>query len=160
MSKELETKCPSGDTLLLTGNVVDNPKLLQAVEEYKNTFHGEDFDEFDLFEKQPKMKKQYSSKQRKIHKLKRENVVLGQKRKLLENSLHFEYEVWKNTHVAQERHNRCFEGILNSCARIIKNDLNNLNKVSEQIGKNSTKIQRLRTQIQQEKKLNEYSNCT
>ena len=97
------------------------------------------------------MKKQYSSKQRKIHKLKRENVVLGQKRKLLENSLHFEYEVWKNTHVDQEKHSRCLEGILNSCAKIIKNDLNNLNKVSEQIGKNSAKIQRLRTLIQQEK---------
>ena len=106
------------------------------------------------------MKKQYSSKQRKLHKLKRENVVLGQKRKLLENSLHIEYEVWKNTHVAREKHYRRFEGILNSCEKIIKNDLNNLNKVSEQIGKNSAKIQRLRTQIQQEKKLNEHSNCT
>ena len=104
------------------------------------------------------MKKQYSSKQRKIHKLKRENVVLGQKRKLLENSLQFEYEVWKNTHVDQEKHNRCFEGILNSCAKIIKNDLNNLNKVSEQIGKNSAKIQRLRTLIQQEKVSGNKSN--
>ena len=106
------------------------------------------------------MKKQYTNKERKLWKLKRKNVVLGQKRKLLENSLHFEYEVWKNTHVDQERYNRCFEGVLNSCAKIIRNDLNNLNKVSEQIGKNSAKIQRLRTQIQQEKKLNEYSNCT
>ena len=105
------------------------------------------------------MKIQYSSKQRKIHKLKRKNVILGQKRKLLENSLRFEWEVWKNTHVDQERYGRCFEGILNSCAKIIKNDLNNLNKVSEQIGKNSAKIQRLRTLIQQEKKANEYSNC-
>ena len=167
MSKELEIKFHSGATISFIGEDsgeslkgFDNTKILQALGEYNNTDHGKDFEEFDLFEKQPKMKKQYSSKQRKLHKLKRENVVLGQKRKLLENSLHIEYEVWKNTHVAREKYNRRFEGILNSCEKIIFNDLNNLNKVSEQIGKNSAKIQRLRTQIQQEKMLNEYSNCT
>ena len=143
MSKELETKCPSGDTLLLTGNVVDNPKLLQAVEEYKNTFHGEDFDEFDLFEKQPKMKKQYSSKQRKIHKLKRENVVLGQQRSQLRK------DVLKMLSCSLNCNSHTINILFDSVAN-----------VSEKIGKNSNKIQRLRTQIQQEKKLNEYSNCT
>lgn len=135
MSKELEIKCPSGATLLLTGKDVDNPKLLQTVEEYKKTFHGENFYEFDLFEKQPKMKKQYSNKQRKLHKLKRINCVLGQKRRRLIT-------------VAE---GMFLSGKFNIFT--VNSYGCNVAAISEKIGKNSAKIQRLRTQIQQEKSL-------
>lgn len=150
MSKELEIKCPSGATILLTGEDVDNPKLLQAVEEYKKTFHVEEFEEFDLFEKQPEMKKQYSSKQRKIHKLKRINCVLGQKRRRL---------IILAEGMFLSRKFNIFTVNSYGCK---------VAEISEKIGKNSAKIQRLRTQIQQskslntseEKKINEHSNCT
>lgn len=71
------------------------------------------------------MKKDYSSKQRKVWKLKRANVVIGQQRSsLLKNH----DDIWNS------------------------NSINKLIKLSEKIGKNSAKIQRLRTLIQQEKK--------
>lgn len=141
MSKELEIKFHSGATISFIGEDsgeslkgFDNTKILQALEEYNNTDHGEDFEEFDLFEKQPKMKKQYSSKQRKLHKLKRENVVLGQKR----SELFYRILSYRVNNLSYDRHislNR------------------ELCDLSQRIGKNSAKIQRLRTQIQQEKAL-------
>ena len=96
------------------------------------------------------MKKQYSSKQRKIHKLKRENVVLGQKRAALF------YRILCYGANYNLTHHRHISLNIKMC------------NLSEKIGKNSAKIQRLRTQIQQskslntseEKKLNEHSNCT
>ena len=92
--------------------------------------------------------KRYSSKQRKIHKLKRENVKLTQKRKAL-----FKYVYFSTT---------CEDALdFISKTKILKAGcLDILVSLSEQIGKNSAKIQRLRTQIQQEKKLDEYSNCS
>lgn len=142
MSKELEIKFHSGATISFIGEDsgeslkgFDNTKILQALEEYNNTDHGKDFEEFDLFEKQPKMKKQYSSKQHKIHKLKRENVVLGQKRRESSNSIYI-----------KQNKSELFSGDLMIA-------LNNIKHWSEKIGKNSAKIQRLRTQIQQEKAL-------
>ena len=141
MSKELEIKFHSGATISFIGEDsgeslkgFDNTKILQALEGYNNTDHGKDFEEFDLFEKQPKMKKQYSSKQRKIHKLKRENVVLGQKR----SELFYRILSYRVNNLSYDRHislNR------------------ELCDLSQRIGKNSAKIQRLRTQIQQEKAL-------
>lgn len=80
------------------------------------------------------MKKQYSSKQRKIHKLKRENVVLGQKRKACYKEVKVYFTLWGNSGNGQ--------------AQLWLRKIENL---SEQIGKNSNKIQRLRTLIQQEK---------
>lgn len=81
------------------------------------------------------MKKQYSSKQRKIHKLKRENVVLGQKRRGSSNSIYI-----------KQNKSELFSGDLMIA-------LNNIKHWSEKIGNNSSEIQRLRTQIQQEKAL-------
>lgn len=142
MSKELEIKCPSGATIAFTGvnteeyfKGLDDATLLRALGECNNVDHGEDFEKFDLFEKQPKMKKQYSSKQRKIHKLKRENVVLGQKRRGSSNSIYI-----------KQNKSELFSGDLMIA-------LHNIKHWSEKIGKNSAKIQRLRTQIQQEKAL-------
>ena len=79
---------------------------------------------------------QYSSKQRKIYKLKRENVRLGQQHRQVEW-----YIATKNTCPANE-------------LLLFKT----LYDLAFKIGKNSAKIQRLRTQIHQEKKLNEHSS--
>ena len=79
------------------------------------------------------MKKEYTNKQRKIWKLKRKNVVLGQQRRAMYNQL-----------VTLSNESELFTSIL--IARILR-----IGFISEQIGKNSNKIQRLRTMIQQEK---------
>lgn len=88
------------------------------------------------------MSNKYSNKERKIWKLKRKNVRLGQK---------------KHAFVKQAE-NMFISGnfnifTLNTLVSVVSN-------YSSEIGKNSYKIQRLRIQIQQEKKANEHSNCT
>lgn len=69
---------------------------------------------------------------RKIHKLKRENLVLGDHRKSI-----LRYK---------SRHNNSSIHTYNEC------ELRRLFKMSERIGKNGNKIQRLRTKISQLKK--------
>ena len=96
------------------------------------------------------MKKQYSNKERKLWKLKRKNVVLGQQRALFIKSFELQGE---------ERSDGTF-WITQSFRHFENEDVQYLMKLSFDIGKNSAKIQRLRTQIQQEKKVNEHSNCT
>ena len=117
---------------LLNTGINDNLKLKSSVEKYRETMHGEDFEDFDLFEK-TEVQKLRSSKQRKIWKLKRKNVVLGQQRRAMYNQL-----------VTLSNESELFTSIL--IARILR-----IGFISEQIGKNSNKIQRLRTLIQQEK---------
>ena len=119
------------NSLLNTG-INDNLKLKSSVEKYRETMHGEDFEDFDLFEK-TEVQKLRSSKQRKIWKLKRKNVVLGQQRRAMYNQL-----------ITLSNESELFTSIL--IARILR-----IGFISEQIGKNSNKIQRLRTMIQQEK---------
>ena len=89
------------------------------------------------------MKKEYTNKQRKLWKLKRKNVVLGQQRASL---LRFKFP--------------SVSGFLDSEGKFVVTALDvglsqkeylKLMILSEQIGKNSNKIQRLRTMIQQEK---------
>lgn len=89
------------------------------------------------------MKKEYTNKQRKLWKLKRKNVVLGQQRASL---LRFKVP--------------SVSGFLDSEGKFVVTALDvglsqkeyvKLMSLSEQIGKNSNKIQRLRTLIQQEK---------
>lgn len=87
------------------------------------------------------MKKQYSSKQRKLHKLKRINCVLGQQRS------HFRKEVLKMLSCSLNCNSYTINILFDSVA-----------KMSEKIGKNSAKIQRLRTQIQQSKSSEEQPN--
>ena len=79
------------------------------------------------------MKKEYTNKQRKIWKLKRKNVVLGQQRRAMYNQL-----------VDLSNESELFTSIL--VARMLR-----IGFISEQVGKNANKIQRLRTLIQQEK---------
>ena len=87
------------------------------------------------------MKKEYTNKQRKIWKLKRKNVVLGQwKEQLLQKGV-------------DETNLNIKEAVLPCCLDIL--DVYRISQLSFQIGKNSAKIQRLRTLIQQEKKANE-----
>ena len=117
---------------LLNTGINDNLKLKVNVEKYRNTDFGKDFEDFDLFEK-TEVQKLRSSKQRKIWKLKRKNVVLGQQRRAMYNQL-----------VTLSNESELFTSIL--IARILR-----IGFISEQIGKNSNKIQRLRTMIQQEK---------
>lgn len=89
------------------------------------------------------MKKEFTNKQRKVWKLKRKNVVLGQQRASL---LRFKVP--------------SVSGFLDSDGKFVVTALDvglshkeylKLISLSEQIGKNSNKIQRLRTLIQQEK---------
>ena len=89
------------------------------------------------------MKKEYTNKQRKLWKLKRKNVKLGQQRASL---LRFKVP--------------SVSGFLDSEGKFVvtaldvglsQNEYVKLMSISEQIGKNSNKIQRLRTLIQQEK---------
>lgn len=88
------------------------------------------------------MKKFYSNKQRNIWKLKRKNVVLGQwKEQLLQKGV-------------DKTNLNIKEATLPCCLDIL--DVYRISQLSFQIGKNSAKIQRLRTLIQQEKKLLNY----
>ena len=117
---------------ILNMSINDNLKLKSSIEKYRETTHGKDFEDFDLFEK-TEVQKLRSSKQRKLWKLKRKNVVLGQQRRVMYNQL-----------VTLSNESELFTSIL--IARTLR-----IGFISEQIGKNSNKIQRLRTLIQQEK---------
>ena len=90
------------------------------------------------------MKKEYTNKQRKIWKLKRKNVVLGQwKEQLLQKGV--------------DKTNLRPQGqIFADCLDIL--DVYRIAYLAFQIGKNSAKIQRLRTFIQQEKVSGNKSN--
>ena len=81
-----------------------------------------------------KMKKQYMNKERKLWKLKRKNVVLGQQRSCLKQNII-----------------SLFSCSLNCNAYTLNIMFDSVANLSEKIGKNSAKIQRLRTQIQQER---------
>ena len=141
MSEDKEIKFPSGSTIRFVGEdlndvfkgLSDNPKLKASIEKYKNTDYGEEFESFDLFEK-TEVQKLRSSKERKVWKLKRLNVKLGQQRKACYKEVKAYFTLWGNSGGGQ--------------AQLWLRKIENL---SEQIGKNSNKIQRLRTLIQQEK---------
>ena len=148
MSEDKEIKFPSGSTIRFVGEdlndvfkgLSDNPKLKASVEKYKNTDYGEEFESFDLFEK-TEVQKLRSSKERKVWKLKRLNVKLGQQRKACYKEVKAYFILWGNSGNGQ--------------AQLWLRKIENL---SEQIGKNSNKIQRLRTLIQQEKVSGNKSN--
>ena len=87
------------------------------------------------------MKKEYASKQRKIWKLKRLNVKLGQQRSsFLESFKPKGYMKYDGTF-----------WITQNFKHFDLEDVAYLTKLSFDIGKNSNKIQSLRTLIQQEK---------
>ena len=117
---------------LLNMKIDDNPTLKAEILKYSNTDYGEKFESFDLFEK-TEVQKLRSSKERKVWKLKRLNVNLGQHRRAIYNQM-----------ITLSNESELFTSIL--IAYTLR-----VGYISEQIGKNSNKIQRLRTLIQQEK---------
>ena len=142
MSEDKEIKFPSGSTIRFVGEdlndvfkgLSDNPKLKASIEKYKNTDHGEEFEKTEV-------QKLRSSKERKVWKLKRLNVKLGQQRKACYKEVKAYFTLWGNSGNGQ--------------AQLW---IHKIEKISEQIGKNSNKIQRLRTLIQQEKVSGNKSN--
>ena len=89
---------------------------------------------------------------RKIHKLKRENRTLSRKRKELIKATALESKIWLKTVTECILTGREFNGVRQSCENNAVKRQTQLNKISEKIGKNGNKIQRLRTKISQLKK--------
>lgn len=88
-----------------------------------------------------KLNRKIKSTLRKIHKLKRENLILSDRRKSI-----------KNIQILEGFH-RNDEFIVTRLPRMMERiELEMLCKLSERIGKNGNKIQRLRTKISQLKK--------
>ena len=87
----------------------------------------------------------------KIHKLKRENRTLSSRRKELIKATALESKIWLKTVTECIITGREFNGVRQSCENNAVKRQTQLNKISEQIGKNSSKIQRLRTLIGQDK---------
>ena len=90
---------------------------------------------------------------RKIHKLKQENRTLSSRRKELIKATSLESKIWLKTVTECILTGREFNGVRQSCENNAVKLQTQLNKISEQIGKNSAKIQRLRTKISQLKKI-------
>ena len=89
---------------------------------------------------------------RKIHKIKRENRTLSRKRKELIKATALESKIWLKTVTECILTGREFNGVRQSCENNAVKRQTQLNKISEKIGKNGNKIQRLRTKISQLKK--------
>ena len=89
---------------------------------------------------------------RKIHKLKRENRTLSSRRKELIKATALESKIWLKTVTECILTGREFNGVRQSCENNAVKRQTHLNKISEKIGKNGNKIQRLRTKVSQLKK--------
>ena len=89
---------------------------------------------------------------RKIHKLKRENRTLSSRRKELIKATSLESKILLKTVTECILTGREFNGVRQSCENNAVKRQTQLNKISEKIGKNGNKIQRLRTKISQLKK--------
>ena len=90
---------------------------------------------------------------RKIHKLKRKNLTLSSRRKELIKATALESKIWLKTVTECILTGREFNGVRQSCENNAVKRQTQLNKISEEIGKNGNKIQRLRTKISQLKKI-------
>ncbi len=89
---------------------------------------------------------------REIHKLKRKNRTLSSRRKELIKDTALESKIWLKTVTECILTGREFKGVRQSCENNAVKRQTQLNKISEKIGKNGNKIQRLRTKISQLKK--------
>ena len=87
----------------------------------------------------------------KIHKLKRENRTLSSRRKELIKATESDSKIWLKTVIECILTGREFKGVRDSCENNTIKRQTQLNRISEKIGKNSAKIQRLRTLICQDK---------
>ena len=98
-----------------------------------------------------KLNSKIKSTLRKIHKLKRENRTLSSRRKEIIKATDLDSKIWLKTVTECILTGREFNGVRQSCENNAVKRQTQLNKISEQIGKNSSKIQRLRTLIGQDK---------
>ena len=89
---------------------------------------------------------------REIHKLKRKNLTLSSRRKEIIKATALESKIWLKTVTECILTGREFNGIRQSCENNAVKLQTQLNKISEEIGKNGNKIQRLRNKISQLKK--------
>ena len=89
---------------------------------------------------------------RKIHKLKRKNLTLSSRRKEIIKATALESKILLKTVTECILTGREFNEIRQSCKNNAVKRQTQLNKISEKIGKNGNKIQRLRTKISQLKK--------
>lgn len=105
-----------------------------------------------VLEHNDNLNRKIKSTLRKIHKLKRENLVLSDRRKSLVSSIKLNGRIYLKTVSECILYGRDFYGIRNSCEDNTLKEIVMLNKISERIGKNGNKIQRLRTKISQLKK--------
>ena len=96
-----------------------------------------------------KLNRKIKSTLRKIHKLKRENRTLSSRRKELIKATALESKIWLKTVTECILTGREFNGVRQSCENNAFKRQTQLNKISEKIGKNGNKIQRLRTKISQ-----------
>ena len=99
-----------------------------------------------------KLNHKIKSTLREIHKLKRENRTLSSRRKELIKATALESKIWLKTVTECILTGREFNGVRQSCENNAVKRQTQLNKISEKIGKNGNKIQRLRTKISQLKK--------
>ena len=90
---------------------------------------------------------------RKIHKLKRKNLTLSSRRKEIIKATALESKILLKTVTECILTGREFNEIRQSCENNAVKRQTQLNKISEEIGKNGNKIQRLRTKISQLKKI-------
>ena len=99
-----------------------------------------------------KLNSKIKSTLRKIHKLKRENRTLSSRRKEIIKATDLDSKIWLKTVTECILTGREFNGVRQSCENNAVKRQTQLNKISEKIGKNGNKIQRLRTNISQLKK--------
>ena len=99
-----------------------------------------------------KLNRKIKSTLLKIHKLKRNNRTLSSRRKELIKATALESKIWLKTVTECILTGREFNGIRQSCENNTVKRQTQLNKISEKIGKNGNKIQRLRAKISQLKK--------
>ena len=88
---------------------------------------------------------------KKIHRLKQENRVLSARRKALKVQLSLNQNIYLKTVVDCIVSGKAFTGLRESTQTMFNKDLGKYLRLSERIGKNGAKVQRLRTLIQQEK---------
>ena len=105
-----------------------------------------------VLEHNEKLNHKIKSTLRKIHKLKRENRTLSSRRKEIIKATDLDSKIWLKTVTECILTGREFKGVRQSCENNAVKRQTQINKISEKIGKNGNKIQRLRTKISQLKK--------
>ena len=105
-----------------------------------------------VLEHNEKLNHKIKSTLRKIHKLKRENRTLSSRRKEIIKATDLDSKIWLKTVTECILTGREFKGVRQSFENNAVKRQTQINKISEKIGKNGNKIQRLRTKISQLKK--------